>query len=465
MITIKIKYNVESEDDSLFIGSMMKQYSSLFHVLYNLKMKDKSLSDISLRNQTNSTLNNIDLLDSYMRQCCLIETKSLIKKTGNKKVIFGGRKNFFNRMKSLISKEEYKNNRLSPIYCIGEGTHYHGNRKFRIQDDLESIIYKPNKNHKIKLNLSYSNNRYKDILKRLYIKQLGHDYPITFMLDKEYVYILFDETELYKNDYNHSVIENRTMSIDLNPNYVGWSIVDWKDSSDFNVVKSGVISLKELNDKEIEFKKEKHLSSESKERVWLKNKRKFETLEISKKLIDIALYYKVQLFGIEELNIETKDLSKGKNLNRLINNNWCRNALTNNLRKRCNIFKIKFIEVKPQYSSFIGNFLFRNLEVSLPDMCLASIEIGRRAYEFYNQYITKIKEIKKNIIKPDIGEFKSLYIKSLEEFGIMDEFKDMVELYYFIKNSKRMYRVPFDENQKFYRQKSKKSYISSYLFI
>ena len=54
----------------------------------------------------------------------------------------------------------------------------------------------------------------------------------------------------------------------------------------------------------------------------------------------------------------------------------------NNLAKRCNIYNIKLLKVKSEYSSFIGNFLYRSL--NLPDMVLASIEIGRRGYEFYN---------------------------------------------------------------------------------
>ena len=54
----------------------------------------------------------------------------------------------------------------------------------------------------------------------------------------------------------------------------------------------------------------------------------------------------------------------------------------NNLTKRCNIHNIKLLKVKSEYSSFIGNFLYRHL--NLPDMVLASIEIGRRGYEFYN---------------------------------------------------------------------------------
>ena len=77
---------------------------------------------------------------------------------------------------------------------------------------------------------------------------------------------------------------------------------------------------------------------------------------------------------------------------------------------------IKLLKVIPEYSSFIGNFLYRSL--NLPDMILASIELSRRAYEFYNQYISKTKEIKKNIVRPSLVMFKKLYTKSLEEFGL-----------------------------------------------
>ena len=79
------------------------------------------------------------------------------------------------------------------------------------------------------------------------------------------------------------------------------------------------------------------------------------------------------------------------------------------------------MKVKPEYSSFIGNFLYRSL--NLPDMILSSIEIGRRAYEFYNQYISKVKEIKKNIVRPNLSMFQRLY--SLEEFKLQHTYKDL----------------------------------------
>lgn len=117
--------------------------------------------------------------------------------------------------------------------------------------------------------------------------------------------------------------------------------------------------------------------------------------------------------------------------------------LVNNLTKRCNIYKIKLLKIFPEYSSFIGNFLYRHL--NLPDMILSSIELGRRAYEFNLQYLEKVKPKTKNIIQPNIFDFYDSYIKSLEEFNISREVKDFVEIYKILKNSKRRYRVSLDD--------------------
>ena len=85
-------------------------------------------------------------------------------------------------------------------------------------------------------------------------------------------------------------------------------------------------------------------------------------------------------------------------------------------------------------------------DLSLPDMVLASIEIGRRAYEFRCQYIDKVKNIKKNIISPDIELFNNLIVKSLEEFDLkVEQFKSFIDMYYFFKKSKLKYRLSLDD--------------------
>lgn len=93
---------------------------------------------------------------------------------------------------------------------------------------------------------------------------------------------------------------------------------------------------------------------------------------------------------------------------------------------------------------------------------LASIEIGRRGYEFYNQYISKTKKIQKNIVQPNLEDFNDLIAKSLEEFSINEKFKDLVEMYYFFKKSKMVYRLSLDnfKNLKFSSLLLHKSYVS-----
>ena len=427
----------------------MRQYTSVNHYVYN--RIQEGLSQKQIKQQIKS-LNNIELLDSWFIQCSFYDIPQ------KSKVIFGGKYNYFQRLKGLITNEEYKEKRLKPLYSIGEVVNksVKANRKFHIEQDLSNITFKPNRQTQINLELIGVGNR-KHILQKLYLKQEQKQIKIAYKLDLEYIYICFETTDIMSVKVDH--IKDRIMSIDMNPNYIGWSIIDWESESEFNIIKSGLISIKQLNDKELALK---GYSSESKECKYITNKRNYEIIQVVKNLVNKAIYYKVQLFSIENLSIESKDSGKGKRFNRLVNNQWNRNSFINNLEKRCNIFGIKLLSVKPEYSSFIGNFLFRSL--NLPDPILSSIEISRRGYEFYNQYISKQKEIKKNIIQPEIDQFKHLYIKSLEEFGLQDNQLDFIKLYYVFKKSKLKYRLSIDQfkNLQFFRFFSNKSHVCLY---
>ena len=430
----------------------MKQYSSVQHFIYN-RFAD-GFSQKQIKDQIKS-LNNIQLMNSWFIQCAFYDIPQ------KEKVIFGGKKNFFNRLKGKISKEQFKLNKLSSIYSIGEivNKSVKSNRFFHLEQELDKIIFKPNKDTRIQLNLIGIGNRL-SILKKLYQKQENKEIKIGYKLDLNYVYICFEETDIQK--FETKQIKNRILSLDLNPNYIGWSIVDWKSENQFKVVKTGIYSIKELNDKDFNLKN-KHLDSSSPERIYLSNKRNYETLQMAKNVINKAIYYKCQIVSIEDLSINSDDKNKGKKFDKLVNNLWNRNALVNNLQKRCNIFNIKLLKVKPEYSSCIGNFLYRSL--NLPDMILASIELGRRAYEYYNQYISRTKEIKKNIVRPNLTEFRELYLKSLEEFKLQPIYKDLIELYYEFKKSKLRYRLSIDQfNLQFSSLNSSKSNVSAFIF-
>lgn len=420
-----------------------------------------NMPDVKRKQTAKTILNNIPLMECWFISSASKDAIAKHLASPEHRVIFGGKKAFIRRCKGLITKDEWDKKRLSPLCSIGEANQK-GNRKFKLSKELNKVTFKPNANTHIELVFDGLSKNYKKYLAKLYPLQELKQIPITYYLDNDYVYMLFDEMKLNAFTPDKPLINNRVMAIDINPNYIGWSIVEWQTSNRYRIIKTGVYSIKDINDKDFALKGQ-GLSSESKERTYLTNKRHHEVMEISKNLVDKALYYRCEVFAVEGLDIDSSDKGKGKRFNKLCNNLWCRDKLVNNLTKRCNLFGIKIIAVKPQYSSFVGNVLYR--KIKQPYMVLASIEIGRRGYEFNRQYIKKDKEIKKNIILPGLVDFADDYVKSLEEFGVVEKSIGLMELYAFIKKSKIRYRFSLDDwlketdNTKFLRCFSKRSLI------
>ena len=202
MQTIKLKYKIDNQDDQLLLGSYIKQYNHVYRVAFNKLqsgIKNK-LSDLSL-------LNNIELLDSWFIQSANYEAKILHSLVGNEqKVIFGGKKNFVNRLKGLISKEQFNKKRLVPLCSYGEkksGTKsVHGNRKFKLSEDLSFITLKL-KEKKIQINLpKFLHSNIKKTLINIYKHQVNDDSPITYKIDNQYVYIQFDENIISNTQFN-----------------------------------------------------------------------------------------------------------------------------------------------------------------------------------------------------------------------------------------------------------------------
>ena len=67
MQTIKLRYEA-NEDDKKLILSYQKQFSNCLRVMFNRLKENKSLKECR---DIAASLNNIDLLDSWMRVCAL----------------------------------------------------------------------------------------------------------------------------------------------------------------------------------------------------------------------------------------------------------------------------------------------------------------------------------------------------------------------------------------------------------
>lgn len=445
IITLKIRYETDASSLSL-ITAIQKQFNSCLRFTYNRLYGNKSLTTKELT-ALQKGLNNVELVKSHLKNSAIHKAKEIIATDTEKCIIFGGKSNFIKRCQNKISRDEFLKKRLLPIYSVG-AANKNGNRLFEITNKTE-ILFKPDKNNHIILHLkAIRNNRIKmlSILKEL---QFTKTVPITYSLDTEYVYIAVDNSVFEKHVYK--TIKNRVMSIDINPEFIGWSVTDWSDAG-YRVVASGLISIQPLNNKH----KALRLSPNNKKNLYFNNKRKHEIIHVAKQLFMLCKHYRCETFAMEDLDMKHKNIGN-KRINRLINNLWCRNLLTHQTKKHILCSPTTFVSVQPQYSSIIGNIVYRNKR--LPDPVLASIELSRRGFEYSSQYIYKRRQIKKTVILPDFDNVKTRIALSLEEIGIYGHFKNWLELFSAVKKSGVKYRFPLAEClsvshfSKFYKRK------------
>lgn len=444
LVTYKIKYSC---NDSLL--SVIKQYNSVLRFTYNRLLNNRlSTKELTVLQKT---LNNTEMIQSHLRNSVIYDAKTLIAKSTDP-IIFGGKKLFVKRCKQEISHEEFQIKKLFPLTSIGEMCKG-ANRLFKIVDN-KTISFNLNRNLHYELNLVGVGSKRLKELNQLIALQANSQIAITYKLDLDYVYLTFDYNML--KNYTYRVKKNRVMAIDMNPNSIGWTIIDWS-TDPYHLVKAGTISIKPLND----FRDSKSVASSNDFHKYITNKRNHEVIHIAKDLFNLCKHFKCETFAIEKINMKSSDKEKGRKFNKLCNNVWNRNLLAHQLTKHINSSSTTFIEVLPQYTSFIGNLVYR--QEHLPDECLSSIEIGRRGFEFANQYLFKRRLQQKTIVFPKIESVKSRIVLSLEELNIdVPDFNNWMTLYSAVKKSKQKYRFSSSEAQtynsevlfsKFYKHK------------
>lgn len=446
LITLKIKYICDSS-----ILDVIRQYNSVLKFTYNRLLENPKLKTAEIT-QLQKGLNNCDLIGSHLKNSAIYDAKSLVEKS-NTPIIFGGKSLFKQRCQQKINKDSFLLRRLVPITSIGEAAHK-ANRLFDIVNN-QTIIFKLNRQQHFELRLQQVGSKRIKELNKLIELQNNKQIAITYKLDLDYVYLTFNYSLL--KTYTYKVKQDRIIALDLNPNSIGWSVVDWLSEDKYSVVQSGTYSLKPLND----YRDSKSVASSSNFHKYVINKRNHEIIHIAKDLFSLCKYYHCEVFSIEDLNIEAKDNKKGYKFNKLVNNEWNRNLLVNQIRKHINSSSTTLIEVQPQYNSYIGNLVFR--QEHLPDECLASIEIGRRGFEFATQYIFNRRPHQKTVIYPKLELVKNQLTLSLEELGIgvpnLDSWKNILSA---VKESKVKYRFSTSNAQslhseglfsKFYKQK------------
>jgi hypothetical protein len=397
-IEVKTKYNqVDTQKDIatnriISIENQLKVLNSDTKKSKNKLIRDK----FKLKNKLNS-------LDKLLSKDIVFGGKVLLKQLShlnNNKTL--------NERQITETKSKWNKARLLPINLIGET--FRDNRHFDFDLTNDHLVYNPYKGKKINI-IFRCDKKYQKRLNQIQSIIKQKVIPINIKLTTDHVYITYDnekingfgfkKTELYKElnqvDKDHisteikdnlkkqikqkyckeqnerrsdNKIQNRYLGIDLNPNYIGYSIID-SINDKIKIIKSECFDLNQLNTKN------KKSSSDPKTKKQ-NNKRKYEISLIYKYIFNQSVHFNVNFFINEDLNFKPTELKENKEFNRQTKFLWNRDFQKHLISKYCSENGIINHVVRPHYSSFIGNICYDYI-----DPVNASIEIARRGiYKF-----------------------------------------------------------------------------------
>ena len=350
------------------LSDAIRTYSSMFRMAYNRLQEGYS------ENITWHKLKEIFGVNCWLASSAAKEAHGLLNANGSKKVLFGGKGNLVRYLKGLITKEQFKQKRLMPLCSIGE-RQYNGNRLFDFYLTNNRVEFKPSNG--IKTAIHFCAVKKKLAQELALVQELANQkkIPVTVKFTDKHLFLTYDESLIYNEAYK-GLKYNRVLGIDMNPNYIGASVIEFDKNDEFKVLHKEVFDLTALT-------KPSGESSQHKKSKYFTNKLKHETIAIAHKINKLVDCWKCGKLAIEDLSIKTSDKQKGSSFNRLCNNKWERQLFVNKLKMLAGIHRYELVEVNPAYSSIVGNFAYGG--PNTPDMVAASIEIARRAYKKFEK--------------------------------------------------------------------------------
>ena len=423
----RIYMNLELQKDSNFIKSLRIKNSKLYEytikevIAFKEKYDSTQTKIIEKINENQELLNKSN--DSNIKNK-LFKKIVRLNKSLKSNICFGGRLNLQKRTKNLITNEEFKELRLYPITFYGE-TATKGNRFFELNNlSKGELIFKPSKNKHI--NFSISNKKHKDILKSLELFSKNKELPITIKLTHEKIFITYDESKLNKTYFDSKLHQKdkpkdlskeetklywkskyqehetflkinkleRYLSIDINPNEIGYSISD----KHLNILDKGCFKIiGKVNE----------------------SKRKHEYSQIVKTLFKRVKHYKISYFIIEDLENISKDNFGNKVSNRKNKLEFKKNYIFSLIQRRCNETGTILRKVPAYYSSFIGNLTYKEY-----DPIASSIELLRRGINQYTKGFQMIPEFNKD----------NIFTDKIDKYVDLNNYTGFVELFKSIRN-------------------------------
>lgn len=318
----------------------------------------------------------------------------------------------YNQLQIESLTDLWKESRILPFYILGEANQK-GNRFFDFDFKNEKIIYKPFSGKKVEITYKVGHG-YANEMKKLSELIENKIISVTITITDNKIGLSFDNETLsgyyidkqkrrkeverlgklnlspeekkeviniiYKKHYDDlrskklvGKLPDRYISIDMNPEYIGYCVADKGISGIKKIIEKGVIDLRKLNEK-------LKLSSDNPLVKRQNNKREFEINNAIKYLFEIATHYKVAYFIKEDIDGIGKNKLDSKEGNHKVKNIWHREITEWQIEKRCIENGIELIPIIPVYTSFIGNLIYDYF-----DATNAAIEICRRGMFKYEK--------------------------------------------------------------------------------
>jgi IS605 OrfB family transposase len=330
------------------------------------------------------------------------------------KVIFGGKPNFYKRLKGKITNEEWKDLRSNQLYARGDKSKK-GNLNIRLGYDdhtnqwhveIANPLEQPNGKHapRLRFSVDVPEKYEQEIIDVIMGEQVGvnskgkpiMDYqPYTVEIKRKngeyYVHLIYEE-EVYDRElsYDEPIQGERIAGIDINIDRIAVSIV----SKQGNLIKSKMFYCHELE-------------------YVRANKRNNLIGETVRDVYDWLLQENVGAVVIENIQLRQQH-DTDKRFNRLTHN-FKKKKLTETILRRGLRLGFRIKKVNPAYTSVIGRFKYmKKYGLSVHES--AALVIGRRGLGYHErlpkELIDTIKtKVKRHLIAM-LGSMEESYKQS-----------------------------------------------------
>ena len=416
-----IKLTICNEADVL---DDMRIFSSIVRVAFN-RYQD-GIDEKEVRSYCNERFDH----NSWFIQSAIKEAAALYKLNGSKHILFGGKNNLRQYMRGLIDKVTFKYRRMFPIGIQGE-KRCKGNRLFSFDLDNQRLIYNPSKKRHVEIKFLPMRRKIAEELSKVQELVEKNKITVSVKLTEKYVWLTYDET-LIKDERYSRLQSRRVLGIDMNPNYIGLSVIEFNKYDEFRILHKLVFDLSQLTVSSGKASTDNHSK-------YITHKLRHETIEIAHEISKMVDVWKCKTVAIEDLTIKPSDKKKDTCFNRLCNNKWERSLFITKLKMLADLHKFNLFEVNPAYSSIVGNIAYG--DENTPDMVAASIEIARRAYKkfnkewFYPRFSIRYRDEQWKQTLGTVENWKELFQK-IKETGLKYRFllRDYIQNAVFSKN-------------------------------